>query len=141
MSELQMNRISSKHKVQFDNLGEILKPEILHEAVPELAEIDEARARYRSMLNEIQGLGKLTRSTGFVKDMHMQYVAQIDLAIWATVLDMFAKHDPETGDLMDDGLLYVTNDRGNIVLNRPFFYALLKGPLAKYDMRGKIKLT
>jgi hypothetical protein len=63
-------------------------------------------------------------------------------------LDVFARYESVNADdpnaparLIDDGLLYVTDLRGNVVLNRPFFYALLAGPLKDYDMRGKIKLN
>lgn len=151
--ELKAARISSKNKILFDNISEVLRPEVLHKAVPGLAETQEARTHMKNVLNEIQQWGKLSRSSGFVefaKDMHLQYIANIDANVWAMVLECFAKYDPDSyeiingkkvgGKLMDDGLLYIKDHRGNVVLNKPFFYALLNGPLAQFDMRGKIKL-
>jgi len=67
----------------------------------------------------------------------------VDPAVWRAILDTFARTDPETGEPMDDGLLYTTQaDDGTgeqkVKLNKDFFYALLSGPLKDYDCRGKV---
>jgi len=122
-----------------DLLGEVLSPEVLHARVPRLGEVAEARAAHRARVETISKLGGLG-NTGFNKSRTMQYVANIDQSVWSAVLDVFARIDPISGEPMDDGLLYKTDDRGNIVINRDFFYALLAGPLKDHDMRGKITL-
>jgi len=122
-----------------DLLGEVLSPEVLHARVPRLAETAEARQQHRNRLETISKLGAFGR-TGFTNDRNMQYVATIDQAVWSAVLDVFARIDPDSGEPMDDGLLYKTDARGNVVINKDFFYALLSGPLKDYDMRGKVTL-
>lgn len=146
--EIIINKIKRANAVHMQLLGEVLEPEILHEHVPRLATVAEARVEYRNKMNTVQALGAQTGATGFDPARKFQYVAQIDQAVWAAVLQVFAKYELENADdpnspsrLMDDGLLYVTDHQGNVVINRPFFYALLAGPLKGYDMRGKIKLT
>lgn len=75
---------------------------------------------------------------------HFQMVANnVDPAVWRVILDTFARIDPETGEPMDDGLLYTTQaDDGTgelkVKLNKDFFYALLSGPLKDYDCRPKV---
>jgi hypothetical protein len=147
-SDIKINKILRENVTHMNMLGEILKPEVLHAHVPRLASIAEARVEYRNKMNTLQALGATSRATGFDPTRQFQYVAQIDQAIWSAVLEVFAKYEFENADdpnspprLMHDGLLYVTDHRGNVVLNRPFFYALLAGPLKDYDMRGKVKLN
>jgi hypothetical protein len=108
--------------------------------VPRLATVAEARHELKNRNQELSTLGKFVRADGFDPTRNFQHVMQIDQSVWAAVLEVFARYT-EKGELMDDGLLYVANEQGNIVLNKPFFYALLSGPLSAYDMRGKIKLT
>lgn len=142
--EIKVNRIKRAEKVQMGLLSSALAPEILASRVPRLGEVQEARREYRNKMNEIQQWAHHTRTTGWVPDGSMQYVAQIDQAVWSVILDLFARYDETTGELMDDGLLYVKNHRGDIVLNKPFFYALLEYLQSngyECDMRGKIKLT
>jgi ABC-type antimicrobial peptide transport system permease subunit len=48
------------------------------------------------------------------------------MQLWALILDMFAKYDMETHELMDDGLLYKYDpDYGCVRLNKPFFFAIV----------------
>jgi hypothetical protein len=146
--EIKINKIKRANAVGMQLLTEVLKPEVLHSHVPRLGDVAEARVEHRNRMNTIQALGSHSRATGFDPTTHYQYVAQIDQAVWSAVLDVFARYESVNADdpnaparLIDDGLLYVTDLRGNVVLNRPFFYALLAGPLKDYDMRGKIKLN
>jgi hypothetical protein len=141
---IKINRIKAKNKANLSVLSDILKPEVLHARVPRLADVAEARVMHRNKMNEIQQWGDHTRASGFTPDKNLQYVAQIDQAVWSVIVDTFARTDPETGKYMDDGLLFKTDFRGNIVLNRDFFYAVietLQDAGYECDMRGKIKLT
>ncbi len=145
--EITINRIKRENAVHMQMLGEVLSPEVLHSHVPRLATVQEARVEYKNKMNTLQALGAHSRSTGFDPTRQFQYVAQIDQAVWSVILEVFAKYEYENDDptkparLIHDGLLYVTDLRGQVVINRPFFYALLAGPLKDYDMRGKIKLN
>jgi hypothetical protein len=138
--ELRVNRIKSRNRAGMAMLDDILSPEVLHARVPRLATVAEARHELKNRNQELSTLGKFVRADGFDPTRNFQHVMQIDQSVWAAVLEVFARYT-EKGELMDDGLLYVANEQGNIVLNKPFFYALLSGPLSAYDMRGKIKLT
>ena len=141
---IRINRIKAKVKPEMSVLAAVLAPEILHSAVPRLGEVQEARVLKRNMMNELQQWGKHTRTSGWVPDRSMQYVAQIDQSVWSAILEVFGKYDPDTGVLIDDGLLYVVTEKGELKLNKPFFYALLEMlESAGYtcDMRGKVKLT
>jgi len=142
-AEIKINKIKAKNKVALEVLKDVVKPEVLHAAVPRLAEVQEARVEHRNKMNEIQQWGKYHNTPGFDPHGVMQYVAQIDQAVWAGILDTFARHDPETGELMDDGLLYITDQRGNLILNRDFFYTIiqeLQSAGYECDMRGKVKV-
>jgi len=135
--DVKVNVIKSRNKAHFDLLKEVVTPDTLHSRVPRLAEVQEARAMHKARLDTIRELGKIDAK-------YMHYVAQIDQSIWSAILQIFAKTDPDTGELMDDGLLYKYDpDKECVVLNRDFFYALI-GILedAGYtcDMRGKNKL-
>lgn len=138
--DITINRIKRENAVHMQIVSEVIKPEVLHAHVPRLADVAQARAEYRNKMNTLQALGAHSRATGFDPTRQFQYVAQIDQSIWSMILEVFAKYN-EQGELMHDGLLYVTDMRNNVVINRPFFYALLAGPLREYDMRGKIKLN
>ena len=140
-SEIKINRIKAKNKANMALLSDILSPEVLHKRVPRLAEVAEARVEYRNMVNEIRQWGTISEKFGMLSNKNLNYVAQIDQSVWSAVLEVFAKHDEETGELIADGLLYKMDDRGQLVLNRDFFFALLEGPLKKYDMRGAKKLV
>src|SRR5258705_12505252 len=135
--DVKIAKIKRENKVYFDLLGEVVEPETLHSRVPRLGEVQEARLEHQNRVKTIRELGKLANE-------HMSYVAQIDISIWSIILAIFAKTDPETGELMDDGLLYKWNpDKGCVELNRTFFYALIdmleqSGYIC--DMRGKSKI-
>jgi hypothetical protein len=117
--DVKVRRVRRENKVLFDLLGEVISPDTLHSRVPRLGEVNEARIQHKNRLNTIRELSKTA-------DQHMHYVAQIDVSIWSIILDIFAKHDPLTGELMDDGLLYKWNpDKECVELNRTFFYALI----------------
>lgn len=122
------------NKTHLDVLTETLDPDTLHNRVSRLEGIAEARVAHKNIVDTMRGLGKFNNV-----DMH--YIAQIDQSVWSAVLQVFARHDPETGELIDDGLLYKNDpEKGCLVLNKDFFFALLDGPLKNYDMRGKNKL-
>lgn len=132
--EIKINRIKAQNKVHMDILSDVLSPEVLHERVPRLAEVQEARVAQKNMIETARELGKY-------KSSFFHHVANIDQSVWSAVLQVFARHDPETGELIDDGLLYKFDpDRQCLVLNRDFFYALLSGPLKRWDYRTKTKI-
>lgn len=134
--ELKINRIKSKNKEHFKILSEVMEPERLHARVPRLGEVAEARRLHKQRLDEIRELAKH-------QNKHMDYVAQMDQSVWSAILSIFARTDPETGELIDDGLLYkFSPERGTVLLNRDFFYALvemLEASGYNCDMRGRIK--
>jgi hypothetical protein len=136
-ADIIMKRIRRENKTELNLLSEILAPETLHVAVPRLAEVREARVERQNMLRTMDVL-KQNQNT------NLQYVAQIDQATWSVILEVFAKIDPVTGNPMHDGKLYIEDSRGNVVVNRPFFYTLLaelKRAGYDCDMRGKRKIT
>lgn len=120
-------------------LTDVLTSEELKVKTPRLESVQEARVAHKNKMNTIQKLSS-SGATGFTEDKSMQYVAQIDQSIWAAVLAVFARHDPETGNFVDDGLLYITDETGRVKLNKDFFFALLSGPLKDHDMRGKVSI-
>jgi len=133
LGEVKINRIKAANKNQFNFLEEVFDPSTLHSRVPRLESVQEARVAKKNLLTEMRELGKY-------KEAQLRYVANIDVSIWSAVLAIFAKHDEETGELMDDGLLYKFDpEKGCLVLNRDFFFALLDGPLKGYDYRGRHK--
>lgn len=141
---VKMQRIKSANRVRLQMFGEILNPNVLHSAVPRLASAQEGRLEYRNMVDTMSKLGAHCRANGFDPTRTFQYVANIDSSVWSAILEAFAKHDPETGELMDDGLLYKTDENGTIKLNRDFFYSLLSYLEASgyvCDMRSKVKLA
>lgn len=141
---VKMQRIKSKNRIHLQMFGEILNPNVLHSAVPRLAAVQEARVEYRNMADTMSKLGAHCRVNGFDPTRTFQYVANIDQSVWSAILEAFAKHDPETGELVDDGLLYKTDENGTIKLNRDFFFTLLSfleesGYVC--DMRSKVKIA
>lgn len=130
-NELKTKVILANNKTHMKVLEEIVDPTVLHARVPRLGEIAEARALHKARMDTIRELGQW-------KAKNLRYAAQIDQSIWSVVCSIFARHDPETGQLIDDGLLYKYDPRtGMEVLNRDFFFALLDGPLKGYDFRKK----
>lgn len=134
--ELKINRIKSKNKEYFKVLADVVEPERLHIRVPRLGEVAEARRLHKQRIDEIRELAKHQNS-------HMDYVAQVDQSVWSAILSVFARTDPDTGELIDDGLLYKFDpNRQAVLLNRDFFYALIEMLEAsgyQCDMRGRIK--
>lgn len=134
--ELKINRIKAKNKEYFKVLSEVVEPNRLHSRVPRLGEVEEARRKHKQRIDEIRQLAAHQNS-------NMDYVAQMDQSVWSAILSIFARYDPETGELMDDGLLYKYNpDRGTVLLNKDFFFALidmLEASGYTCDMRGRIK--
>jgi len=136
--DIQMKRLRRESEAELKVLSQIVTPEVLHRAVPRLAEVREARVERQNMLRSMNAF------KDFAPGTHFHYVAQIDQAVWSVILELFAKFDPETGLPMHDGLLYKEDARGNVVINRPFFYMLvdaLKAAGYDVDMRAKKKLT
>jgi len=147
-AHVKMQRIKRANRVKMDVLASALAPEILHARVPRLAEAAEGRQEYKNLLDTVSKLGAYCRANGFDPTRTFQHVAQIDQSVWAAILEVFAKYDYETGELMDDGLLYrtVVKDNGESVvqLNRDFFYTLIQHLEASgypCDMRSKVKLN
>jgi hypothetical protein len=139
-----MQRIQRQNQVRLQMFADILKPEVLHTAVPRLATAAEGARELRSMNDELSALGAYCRVNGFDPTRKFQHVAHIEQSIWSAILEAFGKFDEETGVLQDDGLLYRTDIDGTIKLNKPFFYALITYLDAngyECDMRNKIKLA
>ena len=130
-SELKTKVILATNKTHMKVLEDITDPTVLHARVPRLGEVAEARAQHKARMDTIRELGQY-------KNANLAFVAQIDQSIWSVVLSIFARHDPDTGQPLDDGLLYKYDPRsGTDVLNKDFFFALLSGPLKGYDFRHK----
>ena len=141
---VKMQRIQGGNRARLRMFGDILKPEVLHAAVPRLATAAEGRAEYKAALEQMSTLGAYCRVNGFDPTRKFQHVAQIDSSVWSAILEAFGKFDETTGELMDDGLLYKTDETGTIKVNKDFFYALigfLEGEGYPCDMRGKIRLN
>jgi len=140
--DLKINRIKSAHRGELALLGEVAKT--AQEAIPKMRRAAENRVAFRNMEDLMSALGVYCRKKGFDPTRTFQHVANYDTEIWQLVLNMFAKYDEETGEFMDDGLLYKMDpEAGCIRLNRDFFYAILSYLEAlgfPVDMRGKIQL-
>lgn len=144
--ELKVNRIKAENAGALGLLGAVVAPETLARAAGgKLAETRKNVVERRALSQTLSTLGKFCRTDGFDPTRQFQHIANIDNEIWQVILGMFAKHDFETGEFEDDGLLYKYDpDSGNIRLNKPFFYALIEFLEASgypCDMRGKIKLS
>jgi hypothetical protein len=141
---VKIQRIQRKFNAEMNLLGSVLRPEVLHEAVPRLATVAEARREYRSKMLTIQALAPdKPGSQGFDPTRKIWYVAQVDQSVWAAILEVFGKVDNDNQPL-DDGTLYVRDDRGAIRLNRDFFFALIDFLQAcgyEVDMRTSTRLT
>lgn len=101
-------------------ITQIAPLEVLKPLVPRLEEYEEGMSQFRAMQSEITQLGRLTRRAGFSRDMSLQHVARIPVAVKAAV-----------EVVVDDAFT-----------NKKKFYELLNpgGPLEDYDVRGKIVL-
>lgn len=141
--EMKINRIKSANKGQLSLLGEVTSRAI--EVDPILRRAAQNRDQFRRMEDSMSALGAYCRKNGFDPTRKFQHVANFDNAIWVLILDMFARYDPETEELMDDGLLYKTDaTTGTLRLNKDFFYAIVSYFEAlgiPCDMRGKITVN
>lgn len=117
--EMRMNRIRRENAAEMKLVSSIVAPEVLHAAVPRLASVQEARIEMRNMKRQMDTF------TDFAPGTQFHHVAQIDIAVWSAILEVFAKMDPVTGEPMHDGLLYVTDEHGKVSMNKAFFYALI----------------
>lgn len=133
-SEIKMQRVRRENRADLNLLGSILAPEVIAERVPRLMEVQEARVAQRNIERQMAAFRDFAPGTQF------QHVAQIDQSVWSAILEVFGKIDPDTGEPMHDGKLYITDDRGNLVINRTFFYTLITYLQAhgyECDMRTK----
>jgi hypothetical protein len=141
--EIKINRIKGRHQAELSLLGDVTK--LAQEYNPKLRETAENRVIARNMEDTLSALGKFTRANGFDPTRTFQHVANFDTEIWTLILDMFARYDEETGEQMDDGLLYkFDQEAGCLKLNKDFFFALLsffESQGIPCDVRGQIKLT
>lgn len=142
MSELKINRVKRQNAHLFGVLESALDSDDLLLRSPDMRQKMAAVKERSEMMQSFDQLTKFTRAQGFDPSRNFQLVAgSVEPAVWRVILDTFARVDPETGEYMDDGLLYTTDPvSGKISLNKDFFYALLAGPLKRWDMRGKIKV-
>lgn len=144
MSEVKINRIKRENVHLFNLLDNALTDGTLLIRSRDMREKMVAVKERQEMLQTAQALTQAMGKGGFDPTKHFQLVANnVDPAVWRSILDVFARIDPETGEPMDDGLLYTTQaDDGTgemkVRLNKDFFYALLSGPLKDYDCRPKV---
>jgi hypothetical protein len=142
--DIKIQRIQRKHRAEMELLGSVLKPEVLHVAVPRLASVTEARVEYANKMKTISTLAPdVPGSQGYDPTRKFLHVAQIDQSVWAAILTVFGKTD-DKGQPLEDGLLYKEDDRGFIRMNRDFFFALLDFLQAQgynCDMRMKKRLV
>lgn len=142
-ADFKVNRIKSANAGTLALLSDTVK--IAQEAIPKLKRTAENRVEFRNMEDSMSALGKYVRANGFDPSRTFQHVANFDTEIWTLILNMFAKEDPDTGEMMDDGLLYKWDLEANALkLNKDFFFALvsyLEACGIPCDMRGKIKLN
>jgi len=141
--DIKINRIKSANRGQLGLLGEVVQK--AQEVDPILRRTAANRDEFRRMENSMSALGAYCRKSGFDPTRRFQHVASYDNAVWTLILDMFARYDAESGELMDDGLLYKTDSKDNTIkLNQDFFYALLsyfESLGIPCDMRGKITVN
>lgn len=142
-AEIKVNRIKSANRGTLSLLGEVVQE--AQSRIPKLAQTSANRVEFKNMMESMSALGAYCRANGFDPTRTFQHVANYDTETWTLVLDMFAKSDPETGELMDDGLLYKYDPAfGCVRLNKDFFFAVLsyfESVGVTCDMRGKIKLN
>lgn len=143
-AELKVNRIKSQNAGALGLLGAAVAPESLGR-IAKLRETRENVVELRAIKQTLSTMGLYCRADGFDPTRTFQHVANIDNEIWQVILGMFAKYDEESGEFMDDGLLYKYDPRaGCVKLHKDFFFALIEYLEASgypCDMRGKIKLN
>lgn len=144
-SDVKINRIKRENVHLFNLLEDALTDGKLLLRSRDMRQKMETVKYRQEMLQTAQSLTHaIARGGPFDPTRQFSLVANnVDPAVWRVILDTFARIDPETGEPMDDGLLYTTQpDDGTgelkVKLNRDFFYALLSGPLKDYDCRPKV---
>jgi len=140
VSDVKINRIRRSNAHLFSVLESALLSDDLELRSPDMRKKMAGVRERQDIVQSMDKLTKFTKAGGFDPTRQFQLVANnVDPAIWKVILDTFARIDPLTGEPMDDGLLYMTDTTDGVVkLNKDFFYALLAGPLKKWDTRGKI---
>lgn len=145
MSEVKINRIKRENTHLFNLLENALTDGTLLIRSKDMRQKMSAVKERQEMLATADALTKAASKAGkFDPTRQFHLVANnVDPAVWRVILDTFARVDPETGEYMDDGLLYTTQpDMGTgelkVQLNKDFFYALLSGPLKDYDARNAV---
>jgi hypothetical protein len=140
---LKVNRIKSQNAASLGLLGAAIP-----EALGRVAKLGETRrnvVELRAVRQTMSTFGLYCRADGFDPTRTFQHIANVDNEIWQVILGMFAKYNEETGDFMDDGLLYKYDSHaGCVKLNKDFFFALidfLEASGYPCDMRGKIKVV
>lgn len=137
--DIQINRVKRENAHLFNVLDEALNDGQLELRSKDMRRKMAAVRERQEIVQSMDALTKYTRAGGFDPTRQFQLVANnVDPAVWRVILDTFARIDPVSGEPMDDGLLFKADEQGNIKLNKTFFYALLSGPLKKWDARGKI---
>lgn len=137
--DVKINRVKRENAHLFGVLESALGGQELEMRSKDMRQKMAAVRQRQEMIQSMDALTKFTKAGNFDPTRSFQLVANnVDPAIWRVILDTFARIDPVSGEPMDDGLLYITNDKGEVVLNKTFFYALLSGPLKNWDARGKI---
>lgn len=143
--EAKVNRYKRNNVHLFNLLEDALTDGTLLLRSRDMRHKMEAVKERQEMLATAEGLTRAASKGGqFDPTKQFHIVANnVDPAAWRTILDTFARIDPDTGKPMDDGLLYTQQpDEGTgelkVRLNRDFFYALLSGPLKDYDCRAKV---
>lgn len=135
------NRLRAQNAHDLKVLGEVIRPEVLHRAVPRIEDAAAHRAERKALVDTVTTLGAYSRKGGFDPTRTYHYIANIDQSVWAAILDTFAAYN-EKGELVHDGLLYKPNPNGGApIINRDFFYMLidfLEQSGYNCDMRGKI---
>jgi len=143
-ADLKVSRIKSQNAGALGLLGATVAPESLGR-IAKLAETRQNVVELRAVRQTMTTLGLYCRADSFDPTRTFQHIANIDNEIWQVILGMFARYDEETGEFMDDGLLYKFDSHaGCVKLNKDFFFALIEFLEASgypCDMRGKIRLT
>lgn len=139
--DLKINRIKRDNNHLFSVLDQAFNDAQLELRNPDMHAKMNAMRERKEYVTTMDHFQRAFAAHGQEAVGSFKFVAgNVDPAVWKCILDVFARYDEE-GNQMDDGLLFKTDIRtGDLRLNRDFFYALLSGPLAQWDMRGKIRV-
>lgn len=143
MAGITIARVKRQNETKLALLGEVVKTS--QEKLTKLTTAAVNRIEFRNMEQAMATLGKHCRAGSFDPTRQFQHVANFDNEVWLLILELFARYDDATGELMDDGLLYkYDEDAGCLKLNKPFFYGLVdyfESIGVPCDMRGRIKIA